>query len=110
MQVFGKDRANAAISNTITDMYLPTKELIFLINVISSSLLFLSISGYLPFSPRNIYILLKAIRAAATKVTIPAFLNLMNIAVAPPKAHAEWVDGNEELDGRFTSNSKAWSI
>ena len=34
MQVFGNVRANAAIINTITDMYLPTKELIFFIEFI----------------------------------------------------------------------------
>ena len=59
---------------------------------------------------RNRYILLKAIRAEIMNTAIPGFLNFMKMAVAPAKAHAEWVEGNDELVGRLTSISKAWSI
>jgi hypothetical protein len=51
---------------------------------------------------RNIYSLLKAITAATTKTAIPAFLYFMNMVVAAANAHAECVDGNDELEGLFT--------
>ena len=59
---------------------------------------------------RNIYSRLKAIKAAAMKAATPVFLCCMKMAVAAPKAHAEWVDGKDELDGLETSSAKSRSI
>ena len=59
---------------------------------------------------RNRYIRLKAISAAIIKAATPAFLCCMKMAVAAPKAHAEWVDGKDELDGLSTNSTKSRSI
>ena len=55
------------------------------------------------------YILLKAISAATTKAAVAAFLYFMKIAVAAANAHAECVEGKDELEGLATSISKASS-
>lgn len=44
------------------------------------------------------------------KAATPVFLCCMKMAVAAPKAHAEWVDGKDELDGLETSSAKSRSI
>jgi len=46
-------------------------------------------------------------QAATTKAAMPAFRYLKKMAVAAPNAHAECVEGKEELVGLLTSNANA---
>ena len=48
--------------------------------------------------------------SAMTPITMPGFLCHEKTDAAAAKAHAEWVDGQEKLDGRDTKSATVSSM